>query len=327
MDDDLSDLTVQELEIPGMVEWDVEHIEMMFNDRDAALILSLLPLDPRRHDRLVWHFSRNGCYTIRSTYRVAMESVRSQEFLNIGGDWSSLWKLRLPPKIKQFGWHLGRGAVPTRTALSLRGINVMQDCGCCAGSTETYWHLFIACLVAVECWQKMNLKNSWLGDWLRARERAPANVQGGGGRCTKWHKPDAGALKCNVDVAMFEAEGRSGAGICVRDETGDIVQYMVLSWVGRWDSMEAEGRAMLEALSWVEQQGWRRVAFETDAQTVAHALHARGEDWTEFGEMMRSCRAVLDRNPDFKVSFIGRGCNGVAHALARYSRFCDLPTA
>ncbi|CAN1187506.1 hypothetical protein LINPERHAP2_LOCUS38769 [Linum perenne] len=152
--------------------------------------------------------------------------------------------------------------------------------------------------------------------YIQSRER----------RCLKWHKPEAGALKCNVDLATFEAEERSGAGTCVRNETGDIVQYRVLSWAGRWDSTEVEGRAMLEALSWVEQQGWRRVAFETDAQTVAHLLQARGEDWTEFGEMMRSCCAVLDRNPDFKVSFIGRGCNRVAHALARSSRFCVVPT-
>ncbi|CAN1294631.1 Putative ribonuclease H protein At1g65750, partial [Linum perenne] len=287
-----------ELAVPGLGEWDVEHIEMMFNERDATLILSMPPPDPRRRDRLVWHFSRNGCYTVRSAYRVVMERVRNQGVLHVGGDWTSLWKLRLPPKIKQFGWRLGRGAVLTRTMLNLRGIHVMQDCGCCAGSTESYWHLFVTCPVAVECWQKANL-----ADFMARSTAGKATV-------VEWL----------LSITSGESEE------VVQKGTGAVVQYRVLSWAGRWDSTEAEGRAMLEALSWVEQQGWRRVAFETDAQTVAHALHARGEDWTEFGELMRSCCAVLDRNPDFKVSFVGRGCNGVAHALARSSRFCVVPS-
>ncbi|CAN1193222.1 hypothetical protein LINPERHAP2_LOCUS41944, partial [Linum perenne] len=57
---DFADLTVHELAIPCAVKWDVNHIELMFNERDMTLILSMPPSNPRRTDKLVWNFSRNG---------------------------------------------------------------------------------------------------------------------------------------------------------------------------------------------------------------------------------------------------------------------------
>ncbi|CAN1249493.1 hypothetical protein LINPERPRIM_LOCUS7163 [Linum perenne] len=42
-------------------------------------------------------------------------------------------------------------------------------------------------------------------------------------------------------------------------------------------------------------------------------------DATEFGELIQGCVVILNCNPSFKIYFVRRERNGVAHALARHS--------
>ncbi|CAN1146735.1 Putative ribonuclease H protein At1g65750, partial [Linum perenne] len=156
-DDSLRDVTVQDLAIPGLAEWDGEHILAIFNDMDATLDLSLPPPRSNRPNKLIWHFNRNGDYTVRSAYRVAMEQVWNREHLHVLGEWSSLWRIKLSPKIKQFCWRLGRGAISTRQALDVRGIRISVECGCCAVAEESDWHLFLDCPIVAGCWLKAGL--------------------------------------------------------------------------------------------------------------------------------------------------------------------------
>ncbi|CAN1142799.1 hypothetical protein LINPERHAP2_LOCUS35922 [Linum perenne] len=65
--------------------------------------------------------------------------------------------------------------------------------------------------------------------------------------------------------------------------------------------------------------------FESDAEVVVKALQAECHDLTEFGELVRACRAVLGRNPNFCVRFVRRVRNGVAHVFARHSSSCVTP--
>ncbi|CAN1771318.1 hypothetical protein LINPERHAP1_LOCUS11842 [Linum perenne] len=91
------------------------------------------------------------------------------------------------------------------------------------------------------------------------------------------------------------------------------------AWGGKWRPKKAEGRALLEVLSWTKQEELVKVTFESDAQTVVKAIEDSNGDESEFGDIIESCRAILRRKPDFSVGFIRRGGNGVAHALAQHS--------
>lgn len=60
MDNELNDLRVIDLMIPGCNEWDVEAVTDLFCDRDAKEIISIpLPFNGIA-DRLVWQFSNDG---------------------------------------------------------------------------------------------------------------------------------------------------------------------------------------------------------------------------------------------------------------------------
>lgn len=62
---DLQDLTVNDLLIPGAMEWDIGLIEDLFSHRDVAEIIKI-PLCPiESHDQLIWHFSKNRSYTVK----------------------------------------------------------------------------------------------------------------------------------------------------------------------------------------------------------------------------------------------------------------------
>ncbi|CAN1829807.1 hypothetical protein LINPERHAP1_LOCUS32653 [Linum perenne] len=114
--------------MPGVPEWDEEHILQLFGSRDAMQILSIPLACYNLDDRLIWHFNKDGRYTVRSAYRVYMERVLNKSHLHVGGDWTSLWAFRAQPKIKHFAGRLGRGVLPTRTALRERRIGVPVAC-------------------------------------------------------------------------------------------------------------------------------------------------------------------------------------------------------
>ncbi|CAN0881095.1 hypothetical protein LINGRAHAP2_LOCUS14032 [Linum grandiflorum] len=76
------------------------------------------------------------------------------------GEWNTLWRLEVPPKIKQFGWRLGHDVIPTRDRLRRRGVNITGTCGLCDGHYETAWHLFMDCQVTRDGWQKLNLEQN-----------------------------------------------------------------------------------------------------------------------------------------------------------------------
>jgi hypothetical protein len=53
-------------------------------------------------DKLVWKAEKNGCYSVRSACRICIEDVIN-DHLRKPGYWSGIWRLKVPPKIKNFG--------------------------------------------------------------------------------------------------------------------------------------------------------------------------------------------------------------------------------
>ncbi|CAN1273582.1 Putative ribonuclease H protein At1g65750 [Linum perenne] len=96
----MENLLVCDLMMLGLREWDIELIETLFNNRDAGIIAAMPLPSLDRRDTLIWHFSRDGGYTVRSAYRVAMERIVNRAHLNVVGDWTKLWKVRVPARVK-----------------------------------------------------------------------------------------------------------------------------------------------------------------------------------------------------------------------------------
>ncbi|KAK2418779.1 hypothetical protein QL285_040944 [Trifolium repens] len=63
------------------------------------------------------------------------------------------------------------------------------------------------------------------------------------------------------------------------------------------------------------------VNFETDAQVVAGAVHSRHVGVSLFSTIILNIKNLLLLNPNFKVKFVKRQANSVAHKLARAANF------
>ncbi|CAN1810998.1 Putative ribonuclease H protein At1g65750 [Linum perenne] len=161
-DDTLEGLKVCDLFIPGVLEWDCEMIEALFEPRDALAILNIPLGVGGESDTLIWHYEANGGYSVRSAYRVLMENIFPRPEYMVQGAWSQIWSLNTPPRIKNFMWRLARSVIPTREALRRRHIAVPSACGICGNDIEDYNHLFFDCPFAEDCWDHASLF-TWIG--------------------------------------------------------------------------------------------------------------------------------------------------------------------
>ena len=99
--------------------WDREFIMQHFNREDGEPILHV-PLSERViFDSIVWTFSKSGEYIVRFGYHVARQLQKEADWVKcsiraVGGAvWKVLWKLKLPNKIKVFGWRTCCNVLPT----------------------------------------------------------------------------------------------------------------------------------------------------------------------------------------------------------------------
>ncbi|CAN1151467.1 Putative ribonuclease H protein At1g65750 [Linum perenne] len=151
-DGSLAGLRVCDLFIPGERAWDVEMIEELFSERDAAAIVEIPLHASLEEDGRLWHHSKCGNYTVRSGYKLIMHSLVPRPHLATAGPWNNIWGLEAPPRLKTFLWRVARGVLPTRLSLQNRHIRVPTECGLCNRDIENSWHLFLNCPVARQCW-------------------------------------------------------------------------------------------------------------------------------------------------------------------------------
>lgn len=124
---------------------------------DVARILQT-PLPPRGvPDRFVWHYARTGRYSVKTGYQLASRLCHDQT-LEFPGEWNRIWRIKLPPKVKDCLWRICINVLPTKVNLFIK--HVVQDKACvfCGYCEETLWLLFVTCPYVIECWEKTRLR-------------------------------------------------------------------------------------------------------------------------------------------------------------------------
>lgn len=144
----LSHVKVQDIIEPTSKVWNTILISSLFDQNTTQIILNT-PLHPLiNEDKLVWKAAKSGNYSVRSAYRICVTDIADNSHLHVPGRWNLIWKLKVPPKIKNFVWHVCRGCFPTRTRLSSRGVQCPTDCVLCVSNFEDSIHVLLECLGA-----------------------------------------------------------------------------------------------------------------------------------------------------------------------------------
>lgn len=87
-------------------------------------------------------------YTVKSAYSQCM-SLADEISPNLVGpdrNWSSLWKLPVPHKVRSFLWRAAHRCLPTRTRLIHKGVQCEETCVNCDALAETHIHIFFVAL-------------------------------------------------------------------------------------------------------------------------------------------------------------------------------------
>ncbi|KAF4373101.1 hypothetical protein F8388_019283 [Cannabis sativa] len=106
--------------------WDQELLADLFNGRDRELI-NKIPLFSSVEDRLVWQLESSGIYSVKSAYNLLqVDHGRWHDNPDAAAKfWSSFWRLKLPPKIKNLVWRACRNCLPTLCQLRTKRVIFM----------------------------------------------------------------------------------------------------------------------------------------------------------------------------------------------------------
>ncbi|CAL1401342.1 unnamed protein product [Linum trigynum] len=161
---------VAEVIEPAGGQWSDQKLSQWFDPPTCAAIKAIpLPRLPVA-DRLVWHNTPEGIFTVKSAYHLAVTLDRRQGCWRSEvswmdkASWVRVWGANLPPKLKVFVWQILNRLLPTTEALIAKGVPVLPRCPVCWAESETLEHLFLFCPVARALWDYSGLAS--LGEGL-----------------------------------------------------------------------------------------------------------------------------------------------------------------
>lgn len=137
--------------------WNMHALQHLCHAADIPRVLDTPLFHAIDDDCMVWRFDSKGSYSVRSAYRLCMDTFSYSNQWRCASDWRALWSLKVPPKVKVFLWRCCRDCLPTRVRLQRRGVPCRSLCVCCDRDMETCWHALITCPKAQECWRGVQL--------------------------------------------------------------------------------------------------------------------------------------------------------------------------
>jgi hypothetical protein len=138
-------------------KWNESLIRHTFNHDIATAILKTPLIVQVQQDKLIWKAERNGKYSVRSAYRLCVEELIDTSHIRRPGYWAGIWKLKVPPKIRNLIWRVCRGVLPTRMRLLDKGVQCPTNCVSCNSTHEDLWHLCFDCPFAIQVWGMTDL--------------------------------------------------------------------------------------------------------------------------------------------------------------------------
>ncbi|KAL0011169.1 hypothetical protein SO802_006277 [Lithocarpus litseifolius] len=175
----LGEMVVSDLINPKIHVWRSELIYSSFDQDDAEAICRIQL--SRRHvvDSIIWSYNKNGNFSVKSAYKVARriqgedraESSVSSARTKI---WHVLWNLKIPNKIKVFGWRACTDILPTRANLVRRKVLTDDKCPICLRESENTIHAIWECVAVQDIWAgscgKLQKRCSGVADVMQLME-------------------------------------------------------------------------------------------------------------------------------------------------------------
>ena len=137
--------------------WNINLIDRCFHPLEARLIKSLPLSSIPLPDSLVWSSEKSGSYCVKSGYKLLcnlhnLDTNHLQVSESQLGFWKSIWKMKVPGKIKHFIWKACTNSLPTKDNLMKRKILNESVCSRCAEESESVVHALWSCACIKTVW-------------------------------------------------------------------------------------------------------------------------------------------------------------------------------
>ena len=108
-----------------------------FNREEGEAICDILLSRRQVPESIYWKHSKDGNFTVKSEHKVARSLLKEDWAKPSPGSgvsrvWAAIWKLRIPNKIKVFGWRACHDILPTRRNLKKKRVLFDELCPFCA---------------------------------------------------------------------------------------------------------------------------------------------------------------------------------------------------
>ncbi|XP_010430818.1 PREDICTED: uncharacterized protein LOC104715064 [Camelina sativa] len=145
----------------GGRQWDEPKLRQQLLLEDAAHACCIYLPQHQCPDKLVWHYTKDGIYTVKSGYWLSLHLPDANDHIDppLGNPLlkTKLWKTSLPPKLKHFYWRVLSAALGTAHELNRRGIPIEDTCQRCCQAVESINHMLFQCPYASKIWRLSNL--------------------------------------------------------------------------------------------------------------------------------------------------------------------------
>ena len=138
-------------------QWNRSLLQATFQQSTMNDILRIKIGEEQDQDKLRWKETKNGCFSVKTAYWVALSlnQPENAEHTTAREDkkfWNKMWKLHIPPKVRNFIWRACSNILPTSTNLCRRRIPVASTCTICQQQEETVAHVLWECPLARNVW-------------------------------------------------------------------------------------------------------------------------------------------------------------------------------
>ncbi|GAU50209.1 hypothetical protein TSUD_408920 [Trifolium subterraneum] len=318
--------------------------EEKIRDRyEAERILETPLVSSVREDKVIWEEEKNGCYLVKSGYKLAMRYIIRSNKYHVAGNWNGIWTVK--PRTRHTIYFVRDEEIEDELHIFFKCV-VARESWCAAGlssvlhntayqQSNVMYRIFVVCSSG---------SSDTVGEWLCYSGAFGTIVMISFGmtmsRCHAkledmllMHGMIAlGWVKCNIDVAFVCGSGKTLVGLCFRDNNGQFMAGMTQWQQTVVSSVEGEARALLLAMEEARHRGLDRVQFESDSKVLIDAIHMKCRGNSEFLSIVHDILSFMSSFLNFEVKFVRRQANSVAHTLARaanswtnFHRFENIP--
>lgn len=169
------------------------------------------------------------------------------------------------------------------------------------------------------------MSNEGLEDFKAAqvtvKERHGAKVRGNfEGASRRWRMPGINEVKANWDATLDIENKRMGIEIVIRDAEGEILASIICS-VRRNVAQPTLEKflALWKTLEIYNELAFSKVNMEGDVALVINGVNNVEEDYSWMGHIIEDIKIFLKGRKEWRVRYIPREGNNVAHLLAKHA--------